>query len=135
MRVITTIIALLLAVTNINAQENMKENIDFNVWPKGELNTAYAKYFIGNSYLAPLDAENVAHPPQIGTGARVRGWLRLVCRGRQGACRAAPGSSGCHPRRGKTLARSSQRLMDAARNLYDKGGRRCLQRVAGACHG
>lgn len=29
--------------------------VDFNVWPKGELNTAYAKYFIGNSYLAPTD--------------------------------------------------------------------------------
>ena len=58
MRIITTIIALLLAVSNINAQENMKENVDFNVWPKGELNTAYAKYFIGNSYLAPLDAQN-----------------------------------------------------------------------------
>ena len=37
----------------MNAQE-----VDFNVWPKGELNTAYAKYFIGNSYLAPLDAQN-----------------------------------------------------------------------------
>lgn len=58
MRIITTVIALLLAVANVNAQENMKENVDFNVWPKGELNGAYAQYFIGNSYLAPLDAEN-----------------------------------------------------------------------------
>ena len=58
MRIITTVIALLLAVAHINAQENMKENVDFNVWPKGELNSAYAKYFIGNSYLAPLEAEN-----------------------------------------------------------------------------
>ena len=58
MRIITTVIALLLAVANINAQEKMKENVDFNVWPKGELNSAYAQYFIGNSYLAPLDAEN-----------------------------------------------------------------------------
>ena len=58
MRILTTIIALLLAVANINAQENMNTNVDFNVWPKGELNSAYAKYFIGNSYLAPLDAEN-----------------------------------------------------------------------------
>ncbi|MBP1530906.1 MAG: 4-carboxymuconolactone decarboxylase [Bacteroidaceae bacterium] len=58
MRIITTVIALLMAVTHINAQGNMKANVDFNVWPKGELNTAYAKYFIGNSYLAPLDAEN-----------------------------------------------------------------------------
>ena len=80
MKIITTVIALLMAVANINAQENMKENVDlnnrlvlghqqtdlhdacpnvdFNVWPKGELNSAYAKYFIGNSYLAPFDAEN-----------------------------------------------------------------------------
>ena len=58
MKLITTIIALLMAVANINAQVDMKENVDFNVWPKGELNTAYAKYFIGNSYLAPLGGEN-----------------------------------------------------------------------------
>jgi len=30
---------------------------DFNLWPKGELNTAFAKYFIGNSYLAQLDSD------------------------------------------------------------------------------
>ena len=41
MRIITTFIALLLAVANINAQEKMKDNVNFNVWPKGELNTAY----------------------------------------------------------------------------------------------
>ena len=28
--------------------------VDFNVWPKGELNTAYAQYFIGNSDLADV---------------------------------------------------------------------------------
>lgn len=32
--------------------------VDFKVWPKGELNTAYAQYFIGNSYLAPMDTQN-----------------------------------------------------------------------------
>ncbi len=32
--------------------------VDFNVWPKGQLNTAYAQYFIGDSYLAPLDVQN-----------------------------------------------------------------------------
>lgn len=32
--------------------------VDFDIWPKGVPNTAYAKYFIGNSYLAPLDAKN-----------------------------------------------------------------------------
>ena len=45
------------AVADINAQ-TMKENVDFNVWPKGGLNSAYAQYFICNSYLAPLDAQN-----------------------------------------------------------------------------
>jgi len=43
--------------TDVKAQ-NMIQEVDFNVWPKGELNTAYAQYFIGNSYLAPLDAQN-----------------------------------------------------------------------------
>ncbi len=56
MRISTTIVALLMAVANINAQENMKENVDFNVWPKGELNSAYAKYFIG--YPRTLNALN-----------------------------------------------------------------------------
>lgn len=31
--------------------------VDFNVWAKGELNTGYARYFIGNSYLAPMEGE------------------------------------------------------------------------------
>ena len=31
---------------------------DFSVWPKGEPNSAYAKYFIGNSFLAPLGGTN-----------------------------------------------------------------------------
>ena len=30
------------------------QTVDFNVWPKGEPNTAYMQYFVGNSYLAPL---------------------------------------------------------------------------------
>ena len=30
------------------------QTVDFSVWPKGEPNTAYAQYFLGNSYLAPL---------------------------------------------------------------------------------
>ncbi|MCR5077700.1 MAG: carboxymuconolactone decarboxylase family protein [Prevotella sp.] len=31
------------------------DSVDFNVWPKGNPNTAYAKYFIGNSYLADMN--------------------------------------------------------------------------------
>lgn len=61
MRVMTIhmLLAAVMAVAgaNLNAQE-MQENVDFGVWPKGEPNTAYAKYFVGNSYLAPLDAQN-----------------------------------------------------------------------------
>lgn len=30
------------------------QTVDFSVWPKGEPNTAYARYFTGNSYLAPM---------------------------------------------------------------------------------
>ena len=34
-------------------------------WPKGELNTAYAQYFIGNSYVSPYDGGmvNVSFEP------------------------------------------------------------------------
>lgn len=40
--------------------ENMEEpgRPNDGTWPRGEFNSAYAQYFIGNSYLAPLDAEN-----------------------------------------------------------------------------
>lgn len=31
--------------------------VDFAVWPQGEPNTAYARYFTGNSYLAPMEGE------------------------------------------------------------------------------
>lgn len=31
------------------------DSVDFSVWPKGKPNTAYAKYFIGNSYLADMN--------------------------------------------------------------------------------
>ena len=57
---------LILASINTNAQE-MKET-DLKVWPKGEPNTAYAKYFTGNSYLAPMNQEaglnNVTFEPR-----------------------------------------------------------------------
>ena len=47
--------------------EPMKiQTVDFSVWPKGEPNTAYARYFTGNSYLAPLDGgvSNVTFEPR-----------------------------------------------------------------------
>ncbi len=41
------------------------QTVDFSVWPKGEPNTAYARYFVGNSYLAPLEGgiANVTFEP------------------------------------------------------------------------
>ncbi len=46
-------------------KHNSVNTVDFSVWPKGEPNTAYAKYFTGNSYLAPLDGgiANVTFEP------------------------------------------------------------------------
>ena len=40
--------------------------VDFSVWPKGEPNTAYAQYFTGNSYLAPMEGgvANVTFEPR-----------------------------------------------------------------------
>ena len=40
--------------------------VDFSVWPKGEPNTAYARYFTGNSYLAPMEGgmANVTFEPR-----------------------------------------------------------------------
>ena len=42
------------AQTTNQTKENMIQEVDFNIWPKGQLNTGYAQYFIGNSYLAPV---------------------------------------------------------------------------------
>ncbi len=42
------------------------QTVDFTVWPKGEPNTAYAQYFTGNSYLAPMEGgvNNVTFEPR-----------------------------------------------------------------------
>lgn len=42
------------------------KTVDFSVWPKGEPNTAYAQYFTGNSYLAPMEGgvNNVTFEPR-----------------------------------------------------------------------
>ena len=41
------------------------QTVDFSVWPKGAPNTAYAKYFTGNSYLAQMEGgmANVTFEP------------------------------------------------------------------------
>ena len=42
------------------------QTVDFSVWPKGAPNTAYAKYFTGNSYLAQMEGgmANVTFEPR-----------------------------------------------------------------------
>ena len=42
------------------------ETVDFSVWPQGEPNSAYAQYFTGNSYLAPMEGgiTNVTFEPR-----------------------------------------------------------------------
>lgn len=61
------------------------------VFPKGELNTAYAKYFIGNSYLAPLTSEgvhmsNVTFEPRCRNNWHIhhKGGQILICVGGEG---------------------------------------------------
>ena len=41
------------------------QTVDFSLWPKGQPNTAYAQYFTGNSYLAPMEGgvTNVTFEP------------------------------------------------------------------------
>ena len=57
-RIMMAVMALMFA-SSVLAQENMEvKTVDFSVWPKGEFNSAYAQYFIGNSYLAPMDVQN-----------------------------------------------------------------------------
>ena len=45
---------------------NTVQMVDFTIWPKGEHNTAYAQYFVGNSYLAPMEGgmANVTFEPR-----------------------------------------------------------------------
>ena len=42
------------------------QTVDFSVWPQGEPNSAYAQYFTGNSYLAPMEGgiANVTFEPR-----------------------------------------------------------------------
>lgn len=41
------------------------ETVDFGVWPKGNPNDAYAQYFTGNSFLAPMgEVANVTFEPR-----------------------------------------------------------------------
>ena len=53
-RIITILFTLITMASTISAQ-----TLDSN-WPKGNPNDAYAEYFTGNSYLAPIQPKNLA---------------------------------------------------------------------------
>lgn len=69
------------------------EPVENRIFPKGEPNTAYAKYFIGNSYLAPLangegrlPVSNVTFEPRCRNNWHIhhRGGQILICVGGRG---------------------------------------------------
>lgn len=67
------------------------EPVENMIFPKGNLNTAYAKYFIGNSYLAPLGVDqlgmaNVTFEPSCRNNWHVhhKGGQILICVGGRG---------------------------------------------------
>ena len=53
-RIITILLTLITMASTLSAQ-----TLDSN-WPKGNPNDAYAQYFTGNSYLAPIQPKNLA---------------------------------------------------------------------------
>ena len=89
------------------------------IFPIGEPNTAYAKYFIGNSYLAPISKEqipfnNVTFEPGCRNNWHIHhatkgGGQMLVCVAGKGWYQeegkpAADASGRCHPHPGKCEA-------------------------------
>ena len=63
MKKIATVLLALFTMITVHAQTFESLN---SPWPKGEPNTGYAQYFIGNSYLAPMDGGvvNVTFEPR-----------------------------------------------------------------------
>ena len=99
-------------------------------WRRGEPNTAYAQYFIGNSYLAPYDGGMV----NVTFEAGVRVWSWLVSG--MGQTRRQVGARRDHrdSRGREALARGSQGQLDAAPHLPQGRAGRGQQRVVRARH-
>ena len=103
---------------------------ELSVFPTGEKNTAYAKYFIGQSYLYPLSTEqvhisNVTFEPGCRNNwhvhtAKKGGGQILIC------------TAGQYPDRRETLARRHERQLVPA-HRHRSAGRRMRQRMARTC--
>ena len=52
------------------------QTVDFSVWPQGEPNSAYAQYFTGNSYLAPMEGGIHHKQVQVLICVAGRGWYQ-----------------------------------------------------------
>ena len=93
---------------------NNKEKFDKqNIFGMGEANTAFADYFIGNSFLNPL-----THPGECPSCKKRRradvnlyGGKWLVSRGRKGTCQSGAGNGYYDTAGSETLARSESRQL------------------------
>ena len=110
------------------------------IFPIGEPNTAYAQYFIGNSYLAPVSREqvnisNVTFEPRcrnnwhIHKAAKGGGQMLIGVAGRQAGGRNSARYGNPYSGQRETLARSGGRQLVRSSGVRGSGGK-CLQRVA-----
>jgi 4-carboxymuconolactone decarboxylase len=82
------------ALAKVFGEDNEEGRPNNGTWPRGEFNADYAQYFIGNSYIAPLDSENggpvnVSFEPGCRNNwhihhAKSGGGQMLICVGGQG---------------------------------------------------
>lgn len=111
---------------------NNKEEFDKqNIFGKGEANTAFADYFIGNSFLNPLThpgecavflanvtfepgCRKLAYPSckkRRRADVNLHGGKWLVSRGRKGTCQSGAGNGYYDTAGSETLARSESRQL------------------------
>lgn len=122
-----------------NGNPELSEYAKTIFFPVGEPNDAYAQYFDGNSYLAPIEAEGVAisnvtfepgcrnhwhiHRASQGGGQMlIAVWrTRVLSAGRSGACRDASGRYSFHPAEYQALARRFAEQLVLASGIYGAG--------------
>ena len=113
---------------------------ELSVFPTGEKNTAYAKYFIGQSYLYPLSTEqvhisNVTFEPGCRNNwhvhtAKKGGGQILICTAGEGWYQEW-GQPARRLKPGDVARRHERQLVPAHRHL--SAGRRMRQRIARTC--
>ena len=118
--------------------ETQGDSISELAFPKGSANTAYARYFVGNSYLAPLAPKNLgegqqlAYPPRGASNTHLRCGERVVSRMGETCYCTTDGRYYRHSGRRETLARSTERCVVSTYCHTYKRRRHHLQRVVGS---